>query len=277
MALDITKPTDDNLLINFPGQCRANWEAIVLGTDPALLIANDKVSPAAAIVDTKLAQITTAGKVSGAALVLLPNIPAGAGIIPVANLPVGTIANKIVQLDASAKIPAVDGSLLTALNGAVITGIIPVASIDTGTDPNKIVKLGVDGKLPAVDGSNLTGLSAVSPESDTDAGTAYTNSDYVVFLSKAKTITSGKTVLLIATGYLSTPGATVSSTLRLKQGSTVVQTVTINPAQTASYMTGWAMSGIVTGVSGSITFSVEIISNNAGTSTVYGNLEILEF
>lgn len=87
MAWDKTKPANDELLINFPAQCRANWEAIELGTDASLLITNAKIHSSAGIVDTKLAQIATAGKVSGAALTLLANIPGGAGLIPVANIP----------------------------------------------------------------------------------------------------------------------------------------------------------------------------------------------
>lgn len=42
------------------------------------------------ITSVKLAQITTAGKVSGAALTALASIPAGAGLIPSANLPNST-------------------------------------------------------------------------------------------------------------------------------------------------------------------------------------------
>lgn len=50
-------------------------------------LVNADINSAAAIADTKLGTIATAGKVSGAALTLLPNIPAGAGVIPAANLP----------------------------------------------------------------------------------------------------------------------------------------------------------------------------------------------
>ena len=53
----------------------------------ALSIVNADVSASAAIVDTKLAQITTASKVSGAALTSLASIPAGAGVIPSVNIP----------------------------------------------------------------------------------------------------------------------------------------------------------------------------------------------
>ena len=53
--------------------------------------------------------------VDGSTLVGLANILAAAGVIPVANLPVGTTANKIVQLNGDAKLPAVDGSQLTGI------------------------------------------------------------------------------------------------------------------------------------------------------------------
>ena len=49
MAWDKTKPENDMLLINFPPACRANWDAVELGTDPNLQITNAKVSPGAGI------------------------------------------------------------------------------------------------------------------------------------------------------------------------------------------------------------------------------------
>ncbi len=49
-------------------------------------IVNADISASAAIVDTKLATISTAGKVSGAALTSLSSIPAGAGVIPGVNV-----------------------------------------------------------------------------------------------------------------------------------------------------------------------------------------------
>lgn len=50
-------------------------------------IVNADLDAAAGIVDTKLATISTAGKVSGAALTSLSSIPSGAGVIPSANIP----------------------------------------------------------------------------------------------------------------------------------------------------------------------------------------------
>lgn len=49
-------------------------------------IDNDNIKSSAAIVDSKLSQITTASKVSGAALTSLSSVPAGAGDIPSANM-----------------------------------------------------------------------------------------------------------------------------------------------------------------------------------------------
>jgi microcystin-dependent protein len=60
---------------------------------------------------------------------------------------VGTSALKIVQLDGSGKLPAVDGSNLTNI----------------GTGPNQLVKLDGSSRLPAVDGSQLTGITTVYP------------------------------------------------------------------------------------------------------------------
>lgn len=47
--------------------------------------------------DTKLAQITTASKVSGSAIVFLPSIPSGAGLLPFANIP-GPFGSSYVSL-----------------------------------------------------------------------------------------------------------------------------------------------------------------------------------
>ena len=71
----------------------------------------------------------------------------------------GTGANRLVVLDANGKIPALDGSAVTAIAGANFsTGTIPVARIDTGTTAGKVVKLDGNAKLPAVSGAALTGV-----------------------------------------------------------------------------------------------------------------------
>jgi len=87
MAWDKTKPANDELLINFPAQCRANWDALELLTDSMLQVTNAKIAPGAGIEDTKLAQIATANKVHGSSFTGLASIPAAAGVIPDAQSP----------------------------------------------------------------------------------------------------------------------------------------------------------------------------------------------
>lgn len=102
-------------------------------------VVNADIASTAAIAGSKLATITTAGKVDGSAVTNLANVPSGAGRLPSANLPAtipvanidtGTTANKIVKLDSSARIPAIDGSLVTNLT---LTSVILASILDYGT------------------------------------------------------------------------------------------------------------------------------------------------
>ena len=74
-----------------------------------------------------------------------------------------TGANRLVILDSTGKIPALDGSNVTLLAGANFsTGTIPVARIDTGAAAGKVVKLDGNAKLPAVSGAALTGVAGAT-------------------------------------------------------------------------------------------------------------------
>lgn len=106
MAWDKDIPANDELLTNFPALCRANWEALELMTDANLLITNAKVASGAGIVDTKLAQITTASKVSGSAITGLASVPSGAGVLPDAN------SNNKLKADSSDTTPQYLDSLI---------------------------------------------------------------------------------------------------------------------------------------------------------------------
>jgi len=74
----------------------------------------------------------------------------------------GTIgANRLLILDSTGKIPAVDGSQVTTIAaGNIATGTIPIARIDTGSIANKIVVLDGSGRLPAVSAALITNLSS---------------------------------------------------------------------------------------------------------------------
>jgi hypothetical protein len=93
MALiSLPNPLTDGT-IAYGSQVKADLDTIV--NDYNGNIQNANIAANAAIVDTKLAQITTTAKVSGLALTGLASTPAGAGVIPAANLPVTTPSDAI--------------------------------------------------------------------------------------------------------------------------------------------------------------------------------------
>lgn len=71
-------------------------------------IVNSQISSGAAISDSKLAQISSASKVSGLALTALASIPSGAGIIPAANLPAVAVQADM-EAGSSTTAPVVPG------------------------------------------------------------------------------------------------------------------------------------------------------------------------
>ena len=130
-----------------------------------------------------------------------------------AALDVGTTALKVVQLDASAKLPAVDGSQLTNLPSAPVTSVagrtgavtlsasdisglatvatsgaysdlsgLPTlgtaAALDVGTTALKVVQLDASAKLPAVDGSQLTNVVAAPPTYESKSANFTASADY---------------------------------------------------------------------------------------------------
>lgn len=102
-------------------------------------IVNADISASAGIVDTKLAQIATAGKVSGAALTSLANIPAGAGVIPNANLSAyGLLATGQISAAANATFVTTFASdLFTAVAHGLEDGM-GVVLTTTGTLPSGV-------------------------------------------------------------------------------------------------------------------------------------------
>lgn len=80
----------------------------------------------------------------------------------------GTTANKMVRLNGSSQIPAVDGSLLTNI----------------GTGANQLVKLNGSAQLPAVDGTNLV---------FSNVNLSHASNPHIRFNNTDTTITSGDT------------------------------------------------------------------------------------
>lgn len=94
-------------------------------------IVNADISASAGIEDTKLAQITTAGKVSAAALTSLANTPAGAGVMPSTNVPPSTPA--IVQATVSGTIIVSADTVRLTGQTAVMILLKSVRVIGSGT------------------------------------------------------------------------------------------------------------------------------------------------
>jgi len=68
-------------------------------------------------------------------------------------------ANNTIVLDGSSKIPAFDGSLVTALSAsAFTTGSLATARIDVGTTAGKVLQLDGSARIPALSGANLTNV-----------------------------------------------------------------------------------------------------------------------
>ena len=142
-----------------------------------------------------------------------------------AALNVGTAALNVVQLDALAKLPAVDGSQLTnlptpsgvgdvvgpasATNNAVpqydgTTGKLLKDGPSIGTAANNLVQLDGSAKLPAVDGSQLTNIAAASGVGDVVGPASATNNALAQF--------DGTTGKLLKDGPAAPTGAIVGTT-----------------------------------------------------------------
>ena len=142
-----------------------------------------------------------------------------------AALNVGTAALNVVQLDGSAKLPAVDGSQLTnlptpsgvgdvvgpasATNNAVpqydgTTGKLLKNGPSIGTAANNLVQLDGSAKLPAVDGSQLTNIAAATGVGDVVGPASATNNALAQF--------DGTTGKLLKDGPAAPTGAIVGTT-----------------------------------------------------------------
>lgn len=109
-------------------------------------IVNDDIASNAAIADSKLATIRTAGKVGGAALTELANIPAGAGSIPSANI-TSLPDSSLATISTAGKVSA---TAITDL-GSIGGGTLPIASGGTG---QVTAQAAIDALLPAQDSAN---------------------------------------------------------------------------------------------------------------------------
>jgi len=163
-------------------------------------------------------------------------VVSGTGATSTLDVDSGTTANKIVKLDGSARLPAVDGSQLTNLPSAPVTsvngatgavnlyaddatlnlagdgivvsgtGATSTLDVDSGTTANKIVKLDGSARLPAVDGSQLTNLPS-APVTSVNGATGAVN----IYADDTTLNIDGTGLVLSGTGATSTLNADVGT------------------------------------------------------------------
>lgn len=221
---------------------------------------------------------------AGAKFVTLQNIPASAGSIPAANmqginarkLNAGTIRTARFGTLNARQIMA--GTVYAARFGSIDAlqlkkGTIQYARLFGSPEATKFLR--GDRTFKDVIPTQVNDVET--------AGVAYITSETTI-LSVAKTITSGNTVLLLASGYIKMTSTWEQdwgyTTIKLKQGSTVVQTVILQVEDQAATnnTVPFSFCGIVTGLSSEITFSVTAFSSGEiYHGTAYGNLIVLEF
>lgn len=106
------------------------WNTLAVGDLPTHTHDASEVT-SGAFANTQLTGPLVSSLTAGTAVTV--SNPGGVGAATI-NVDVGTTANKIVQLDGSAKLPAIDGSALTNLSAGNITGgTLAVARGGTGT------------------------------------------------------------------------------------------------------------------------------------------------
>ncbi|WP_413292807.1 beta strand repeat-containing protein [Bdellovibrio sp. HCB185ZH] len=96
----------------------------------------------------------------------LSGITVAAGV---AKVNTGTAANQIVQLDSSAKLPAVDGSALTNIVASSLSGILPINKGGTGQSTKQagfdaLSPLAAKGSIITHDGTNNVALAVGSTD-----------------------------------------------------------------------------------------------------------------
>lgn len=202
---------------------------------------------AGSIADSKLLTISTAGKVSGAALTSLSSTPSGAGIMPIANLATGTpTGSKFIRDDGVLAVPAGGGTVqsVTGLNtnnadpanpvvrvsvdGSTITGsgtpADPLVSVGAGSSSLDILTI-----TGTVDDSNVTftateepGLLVINGAIYKTTGGAYTWSYSVGTITLSTPVGTGGTIYGLRSG--SNGGGIESAGITIDGGGNAIST-----------------------------------------------------
>jgi hypothetical protein len=206
--------------------------------------------------------ITSAGGVANRVLLTTDGSAFTLGQVGLTNMVTGTLPVGNGGTGATANANSANGVCVLDANARVATANLGSGSASSST------YLAGDQTWKTLDLTTITQVN--SSVGQTQVGTNETT-----ILTNDKTITSGKTVFVTASGYANSAGTTGSLTIKLKYGSTIIQEVVIS-LPTNNLRGAWSVCGIVTGLSGSTTFSVTG-QIGSGEVNAYGNMVVLEF
>ena len=229
-------------------------------------VTNLGISASAAIADSKLATIATAGKVSGAALTSLASVPSAAGALPIANGGTGTttasgaLANLLpTQTGNGSKVLTTDGT--SASWNAVSGGVTSVSasaplSVATGTT-TPVISLGTVGLANGGTGAATAAaaLGNLLPSQTSNSGKVLTTDGTTASWGTASgggvTSVSATAPLTVSNGT-TTPSITLG-TVGIANGGT---------GGTTGSITG---TGALTFTAGSTNTNINLVPNGTGT------------
>lgn len=236
-------------------------------------ITNANISSMAAISDSKLAQITTAGKVSGSSLTTLGSIPSGGGTVPTTNLGSGTAdSTTFLRGDQTWALPtataanALSGSVIQVVTnkgdstfgpsenlawGAVATGTT-VLPFDNSVPQNNEGDQFMKKSITPNNASNLLKITAIANVSSSNGGhggiALFQDNTANALVADNVYLTNTEGTIMTLVHYM-TAGTTSATTFKIRIGNGTAATVTFN---------GSSSAGIYGGVMGSIMIIEEI-------------------
>ena len=218
------------------------------------------------------------GVATGAEVNVNADWSAGSGDAQILNKPTlgtaaakntGTASGNVVELDGSARLPAVDGSQLTGINAATdltYTAATRVLASSTGTDATLTLVTSSDAGLAPASGGGTTnflradGTWAAAGSPPAGSNTQIQFNDSSAFGGDADLTWNKTTNVLGITGDVNlSDGGTYTTTL---------QTITPTAARTISFPDATGTVALVGGSSGNLTF------NNAGAYAGVANSSV---